>query len=219
MRECGGNLLEHGALSMGEIKIALLEYLAGETYGLFVDMFMVGNGIKVRAAIPVFAGEAREGDDGRIGEDTSLFDHGIRKLRFGGHAGQAAHGQLGGYVILIKRDGIREDGGRIDHLAQAFVEIGDIGHGDITAAAAALDVIDGSLAKERNARTHGEREGLLFILEQHHALARGLTGQADMLGAGRYTLAVGAEGNGGLEIGTGPLFHRGFLPEYMLTIL
>ena len=73
---------------------------------------------------------------------------------------------------------------------QPVIEIADIGHGHIAAAASAFHIVEAALSEQGNPAAGSQREQSIPIFQQYHAFLGGLPGKCDVLRTGRYTISV-----------------------------
>ena len=106
---------------MRKIEVAVLEDLAQGVDQLHAGVFVGGLGVKSSLTVPVFAGEAAEGYDRCVSENSGFAHQLVRQLGFGNHAGRTAGSILSLHMIAVEIHRVREDGGRVHDLAQAIV--------------------------------------------------------------------------------------------------
>ena len=209
LRERGADLLQHGPLGVGQVEVPVLKNLVHHADVVApLHALVLRGGVELGFAVPALAGEAADGDHRRVGEGPRRREKRVRDLRLVHQAGDVPCGVLRRDVVPVERGGA----GKYRHLARglnkALIEVADVGHGHVAAAAAALDIVDGALAEEGDSGALRQREDAALVFQQHHALLGGVFAQFNVLRAGCGALAVLPQRQGGEIIRSCPLVHR-----------
>ena len=94
-----------------------------------------------------------------------------------------------------------------DDFGKTVKDVPDKGDRDISASAAALDVINGRLSEEGDPAAPRQREGIALILQQHHSFPGRPPGQRDMLLSRGHSPSVFPQGNPRQKTRPDPMLH------------
>ena len=207
--EGGLDLVHHVRLGVVQVEVALGEHGLGQVILRVVHPHarVLLDPVKGALAVPALAGEAADGDDGRVGKGRRPLDELIRQLGLVHGAGLAALGVAGADVLAVEGVGALEQRHPVRILLHAVGQVAGVGHGHVAAAAAALHVVVGALAEQRHLRAAAQRQRCVLVLQQHHALPGGVQAQFDVLRSRREAPAVGAQGQVGMVVDAIPLVH------------
>ena len=179
MRERGSHLFDEPALRFVKIEVAVAGF---------------------SLAVGAFARETADADDRGIGEQRRVLDHAVGEGSLGDAAGEFALA-----ICLRDKVGIEIVQRLIDRHVTA---LRGIRHGIdeivresgryLAGAAAAAYIVRAADPEERDTRPGLQREEVIVVFEQHHALGRRATGKRDVCGGRGDESAVLSHRHAGL---------------------
>ena len=202
----GADLFHHGPLLLGEVVVPPGE----DSLGFAGHIQLIGPGvvrllIKDRLPVPALPGEAAEDNHRYIRVLFCGLNQTLGQRRLGHQAGDVPC-----LIPLLHIVPVKIGQGLIEGYAlffQAIIQIFDIGHGHIPAAAAALHIVEASFPKQGHPGIRGQGQQVPVVFQQHRPLLGSPAGQGDMLRAGCHPLAP-VQGQVGLIAGANPFFHK-----------